>query len=144
MRGGYRMNDDSVQQAVDVAFNSKGTYSEAVTEGFIHLLNSISKENKPSTQNSCVYVIETDGGLVKVGVSMTPNERIKTLENLGGYVAIRKYISEPCKCAIKIENQVHKTLYLYRKKSEYFTCPFEMAKNAVISCFEDIVLGVLE
>ena len=85
--------------------------------------------------NSCVYVIETDAGLVKVGVSKTPDERIKTLENLGGYFVLRKYISKPCELANKIENQVHKKLSLYRKKGEYFTCPFEMAKSVTISSF---------
>jgi|GEM_PF-3473475 len=115
-----------LKEALRLAMNYDGSYSGAVDAGFLYLLQHKDGKGKEKPAK-CVYVIETDNGLVKIGVSQSPKARIKTIEKTGGHIIVNQYISEPCKIAQMIELSAHKSFQAKRKIGEYFTCTFDEA-----------------
>jgi hypothetical protein len=129
------MNGDrhcsEVEKAIAVALNSNKPYVEAVNDGFLYLLNTLSNSSESEKTLKRVYVLETDTGLVKIGVSLNPDRRIASIENAGGVSIVSRYIAPPCLNACKIGKEAHRHFAHERKTGEYFLCAFTEAVQKV-------------
>ncbi len=79
-----------------------------------------------------VYVIERTDGLVKIGRSINPNQRIKSLERQGGFRSSRAWISIPGTFDAKAEIRAHHVLDGHRAIGEWFDVDFDQAVVAVV------------
>lgn len=77
-----------------------------------------------------VYIIQAPHG-IKVGVSVRPNGRIRDIETQGGFSVSRTWISAPARNAFSVERATHSLLAESRSVGEWFSCPFEAAREAV-------------
>ena len=85
-----------------------------------------------------VYVIEAPHGC-KIGVSVKPSDRLRTLETQGGFAASRFWVSVPTELALKVEKSSHAYLADHRTHGEWFSVDFETAVNTVCSAINDRV-----
>jgi len=84
---------------------------------------------------SQVYIMENELGLVKIGYSNNPEKRKKTIKNNSGLKITRQYNSEPCSNYKIIEKALHKKFKEFRKEGEWFNIKFE---NAAITLREEL------
>jgi len=77
-----------------------------------------------------VYVIETSNG-VKIGKSIQPDKRIRTLETQGGLAIRKKFVTEKHSLYSKTEILSHDKLSEFRFIGEWFSCSFECAVETV-------------
>ncbi|MDT3473853.1 GIY-YIG nuclease family protein [Stenotrophomonas maltophilia] len=73
-----------------------------------------------------VYVLEAESR-VKVGVSKTPADRIRSIENATGFRASRTFVSCMHEDAASTEKSAHELLKQHRIAGEWFRCSFEEA-----------------
>ena len=129
------MNKDKhcseIEKAVAVALNCNKSYTEAVNEGFLYLLNAHKNSCESKKTLKSVYVLETDTGLIKIGISTNPDRRIALIETASGFSIVKRYIASPCVNASKIEKEAHRHFAHVRKKGEYFLCAFFEAVQKV-------------
>ena len=79
-----------------------------------------------------VYVISrASDGLVKVGRSITPDVRLRTLETQGGFHIARAWVSVPLDDSITTESLAHLALQESRDIGEWFAVDFDEAVAAV-------------
>lgn len=71
-----------------------------------------------------VYIAEFDG-LVKIGLSREPRNRIKNLVHSTGRNVLRSWVSEPMLHWRKFENFLHEEFAEDRKLGEYFSSKFD-------------------
>ena len=57
-----------------------------------HAFSSLPDERKK--ESGYVYVIENEHGNVKIGKSISPLNRVRQIETIGGYKIIRKWVSQ--------------------------------------------------
>ena len=77
-----------------------------------------------------VYVIEAPHGC-KIGVSKSPNTRLRALQTQGGFAASRVWVSFPCRFARKAESSAHAALAEQRTHGEWFDVDFDAAVETV-------------
>lgn len=80
-----------------------------------------------------VYAIESPQGLVKIGKSGNPDQRISTLSSAGGFEPVSVWYSLPVPNAAAIETAAHGALAEFRQMGEWFKAPFDAAVDAVQS-----------
>ncbi|MCP5006905.1 MAG: GIY-YIG nuclease family protein [Planctomycetes bacterium] len=85
------------------------------------------KALKDSPSHGHVYVVMKESGLVKIGITTTPNKRILELQNMGGEIFIKRWVSEKCKSYHYTEGLAHETFERYRSIGEWFNIPFSEA-----------------
>ncbi|RLB86486.1 MAG: hypothetical protein DRH26_17210, partial [Deltaproteobacteria bacterium] len=76
-----------------------------------------------------IYIVERPDSQVKIGCSITPEQRVRTIETQGGFALTNIFISEKILCYQTAENEIHKILFRDRKIGEWFVTPFEEAKK---------------
>jgi len=74
-----------------------------------------------------VYIIEFDDDKVKIGRTITPKTRLRTLSTQSGRKIKRQYISKPHTDYKNTEYRMHKRLKHSRRVGEYFKVDFEHA-----------------
>lgn len=74
-----------------------------------------------------VYVIENEIGLIKIGTSINPGKRIKTIEGQTGLSITNKFLSPKCSNYYFIERVLHKRFDEARKHGEWFKANFNEA-----------------
>jgi phage regulator Rha-like protein len=93
------------------------------------LVEKLSANFKP--QAGHVYVIESrDSGIVKIGKSINPKERISTITNMAGGAG-QFYFSPLVRNHSAIESALHKHFCELRTKGEWFAIPYIYAKEIV-------------
>ena len=81
-----------------------------------------------------VYVISrASDGLVKIGRSNNPEQRIRNLSMQGGFEVLQMWVSLPLKSAKDAELAAHTALADKRRIGEWFDVPFEKAVNIVLA-----------
>lgn len=86
-----------------------------------------------------IYVMKSESGLVKIGVSINPDVRRSAIETGNGFhVAIVKLFG-PFNGATKVECSAHGLLRDSRVRGEWFACSVEAAINAVNSALASFV-----
>ena len=78
-----------------------------------------------------LYIIQNQNGLVKIGSSVFPEQRIAYLENQGGFKSVNKYISDPIWGHENIEKELHKIFHSDRIIGEWFSTPFDDIKKKI-------------
>lgn len=79
--------------------------------------------------NGYVYVVETESGKVKIGVSTKPKHRIASLQT-ATYERLKNiHISNKCFNYLMIEEKLHKFFNKNRLNGEWFDVRFEDAVN---------------
>jgi len=77
-----------------------------------------------------VYAIETKNG-VKVGRTINPYRRIKTIISQSNVPVTRIYLTDKISNSNKVEISTHKVLSNYRELGEWFNCSIECAVDAI-------------
>jgi len=80
-----------------------------------------------------VYAIETDSNHVKIGCSINPLQRIRTIETQSGKASINYWVSYELENWYLIESMVHELLKAKRKIGEYFDVSFNDAITTINS-----------
>jgi hypothetical protein len=80
-----------------------------------------------------VYIIERDDGMVKIGVSIDPVNRIKNIASIGGFHINRQFISDVVIEHLFIERFLHKKFKNKRCIGEWFEVDFEIVKKTYLS-----------
>lgn len=83
-----------------------------------------------NSRNACVYVAEFGNHLVKIGRSIHPQKRVKSLASGSGRDVGRVWISSPTRLAWELEGRIHASLAESRGVGEWFMCSFEDAVSA--------------
>jgi transcriptional regulator with XRE-family HTH domain len=78
-----------------------------------------------------VYAIESPSGLVKIGRSTNPDQRITALSSAGGFEPVSAWYSLPVPNAAAIEKGAHALMADARQIGEWFRCSFEAAVVAI-------------
>lgn len=86
-----------------------------------------------------VYVIQNEIGLVKIGFTNKPNNRINSIAANSGLKIIRRYISAPCFDFADIEKQLHQHFSYAHKLGEWFDILFDQAVDALNAHFPSSV-----
>lgn len=92
-----------------------------------------------------VYVMASDAGPVKIGISDNASARAQTLS------ACQPYILKVCLerevgalDPLKVERTAHRLLHAYKKRGEWFNVDVEVAKSAVELAVERVTAGLPE
>jgi len=76
---------------------------------------------------SHLYIVESKGGLIKIGRSSCPKRRIAEIAKATGTAVVRQYLSPLCLNAQTIERYLHKHFAEYRQQGEWFKVKFKTA-----------------
>ncbi len=74
---------------------------------------------------SHLYIVESKGGLIKIGRSSCPKRRIAEIAKATGTAVVRQYLSPLCLNAQAIERHLHKHFAEYRQQGEWFKVQFK-------------------
>lgn len=91
------------------------------------------EEDFPSDWKS-IYIMKSDGGEIKIGISKNVKKRKKSIENSGMIRIINVYKTIPCSNPYEIERLMHKHFENFRICGEWFSCDM----GAAISVLEKI------
>jgi hypothetical protein len=80
-----------------------------------------------------VYLIEREDGMVKIGVSVSPERRIKEISLLGGFEPKRQFVYGPLYGFQEIEGMLHKEFADSRVIGEWFSVNIEQPKQLLDS-----------
>jgi len=86
-------------------------------------------------RKGAVYLIENSNGMVKIGKSFNPKERIKCIETQGNITIKNPFITEKSEEYSKLETALHKHFKMNRVKGEWFFAPFEDIKKHLLEIF---------
>lgn len=78
-------------------------------------------------KNGYVYIVKTESGKVKIGVSSKPKNRIASLQTATYERLIDTHVSPKCFNYLKIEENLHDFFKSNRLNGEWFDIPFETA-----------------
>ncbi len=99
--------------------------------------------NLPNKQPEYVYLIENQLGLHKIGISLNPLKRFKTISLNSGLSVVKYHLSPLCFNARSIEQQLHARFASFRTSGEWFSgVDFETLKNALDGYFNNFVATV--
>lgn len=80
-----------------------------------------------------IYVIERPDGLVKIGRSNDPTNRVRGIASQGGFEISRAWMSLPDAFDYAAETRVHHSLDNHRTIGEWFDVDFDHAVSAVVN-----------
>lgn len=82
-------------------------------------------------RNQSVYVMETESDLVKIGVSVNPKVRTKSISTQSGFKITREFHTKKYSNALALEKELHTFFKDCRVYGEWFKVDFDMAVNKV-------------
>ena len=74
-----------------------------------------------------VYIMESDEGLVKIGISNDCFRRKEEIEKIFGTNIKKIYFTPLCNCAFQIETSLHDYFYAEWVKGEFFSTTYNKA-----------------
>lgn len=86
-------------------------------------------------RQGCVYVLENENGLIKMGTSIHPRFREHQIVSISGYSVEKRYQTSLCWNPYKIENLTHKIFADKKKQGEWFYIEFNEAARTVKELF---------
>lgn len=92
----------------------------------------------PEKNDKCLYLIERETKLTKIGISRNPNKRLRTIETQSGFERSDFYVTNPIENARKMEKLFHEMLNEYRTQGEWFKINIKKAKEILIWKMEDM------
>jgi hypothetical protein len=78
-----------------------------------------------------IYVLRSDTGARKIGVSCNPNRRIAELRTASAFALAFEYIGALNCDGFAIEDDAHKILDRYHMAGDWFSCSLEVAIGAI-------------
>lgn len=107
-----------------------------VADAYFHSQYQRFKECREDLQNKrerhgFVYVIDYGGGVVKIGKSIHPEKRMKSLTTMSSLKIVRSFISEKSANFSGIEKAAHRQFNEYNLHGEMFTMSYEKAVDWV-------------
>ena len=78
----------------------------------------------------CLYIIKSEEGPVKIGISIDPKERIRALSATSGRGIIQSFISPVLPHSDQLERSLHAHFALARTYGEWFNIEFDDAVRA--------------
>lgn len=88
-------------------------------------------------RNQSIYVMETESGLVKIGVSCNPEVRTKSIATQSGFKITKEFHTKKCSNALDLEKQLHAFFEEYRVFGEWFKVDFGTVVNKVKLLFDE-------
>jgi len=85
-----------------------------------------------------VYVVEYDNGLVKIGKTMNPDQRIKALRTMSSANVVRHFMSEVTMDPHRIESMAHRHFKAFRKHGEFFGISMVDAESFIMNAVSDV------
>lgn len=85
-----------------------------------------------------IYVMKSNNGKVKIGVSKCPDKRKKVFESLLNIQILEKYETALCSNSYQIESVMHKYFSDYRIYGEWFSCEYEIAVSVLANKFKEM------
>lgn len=76
-----------------------------------------------------MYVVETESGKIKIGITTDPKTRMKSLKTITFEKIINQFLSIKCSDYMDIEKELHDYFNDKRLNGEWFDVPFEDAVN---------------
>ena len=87
-------------------------------------------------RNQSVYVIESESGLVKIGIAQNPRARSAAISTQSGFKLKRTFFTNKCSNAGDVEHAAHMFFKDKRVHGEWFEIEFEEAVQKVKRLFE--------
>lgn len=84
----------------------------------------MNNENLKLKEQGYVYVILDEHNRVKIGKSLNPATRIKSIATSSGITIVDSYVTEPLYGYSDLENHLHDIFKEYRQIGEWFDCKF--------------------
>jgi len=78
-----------------------------------------------------VYVFEATSGLVKIGHTTQPEQRLKKIQSASGFQIKRQFVSAPCYNYMEVEMNLQKEFAERRQQGEWFAIGFQTAVEAL-------------
>jgi hypothetical protein len=82
-------------------------------------------------QGSFIYIIRGDHGLLKIGISSNPSERLAQLRTASAVPLTIAYVGALRCDGYSVEAEAYRTLAGCRLEGEWFNCPVDMAVAAI-------------
>jgi predicted GIY-YIG superfamily endonuclease len=92
---------------------------------------SAATTNDPN--ESFLYVVKSDSGLCKIGISSNPNARLAQLRSASAVPLEFAWIGAPKDNTVAIEREAHSMLDKYRRGGEWFAIEPDAAVGAIHS-----------
>ena len=116
--GTMRRVDEALH--ISLALNKEEREVEKMTEDRTENV-ALNDEETPSDWKS-VYIMQSDSGQIKIGISKNVKKRKKSLENSGFMKITNCYKTRPCSNPFEIERAMHKHFEKFRVRGEWFSC----------------------
>lgn len=84
-----------------------------------------------------IYVMKNSQGYVKIGVSVNPEHRAKSLQTGSCYQIVELFFTGPCYNAYYLEKLAHDYFRSVKEYGEWYNCSFEEAKNLVSILYQN-------
>lgn len=84
-----------------------------------------------------IYVMKNSQGYVKIGVSVNPEHRAKSLQTGSCYQIVELFFTDPCYNAYYLEKLAHDYFRSVKEYGEWYNCSFEEAKNLVSILYQN-------
>jgi hypothetical protein len=106
-----------------------------IRPGISFRLDELLRKPAPSPrrqlQDSFIYIIRNDHGMLKIGVSTNPSARLAQLRTASAVPLTIAYIAALRCDGRTVEAEVHRGLADCRQNGEWFSCPADMAVAAI-------------
>lgn len=99
--------------------------------------NTLENKEVPSNWKS-VYIMQSDSGQIKIGISKNVKKRKKSLENSGFMKITNYYKTRPCSNPFEIERAMHKHFEKFRLRGEWFSCEAGDAITVLDNVFSEM------
>lgn len=86
--------------------------------------------------NQSIYVIESESGLVKIGIAKNPRARAAAISTQSGFKLKRTFFTDKCSNAGSVEHAAHTFFRNNRAHGEWFKIKFEDAVQKVKELFD--------
>lgn len=84
-----------------------------------------------------IYVMQNSQGYVKIGVSVNPEHRAKSLQTGSCYQIVELFFTGPCYNAYYLEKLAHDYFRGVKVYGEWYNCSFDEAKNLVSILYQN-------
>jgi NAD-dependent DNA ligase len=78
-----------------------------------------------------IYVFEATSGLIKIGHTTQPGQRLKKIQSASGFQIKRQFVSASCYNYMEVEMNLQKEFAERRQQGEWFAIGFQTAVEAL-------------
>lgn len=141
LAGKAMKSKDLASFSMDMAVKCRNVFTDVTCSMLYHFamhsfMDHVSEEREKSKKTfGSVYIIEYQGGRIKIGKSINPKNRIKSLATMSAIKPVREWISYPSLRFSEVEISLHKKFSQQRQQGEFFDVEFEEAVSTAEAMF---------